>query len=300
MELTLQVNDDVARKIRGLCVLTGKTASQITEDIGDIIDAMVTQEIIESVGGPAKSEESKTLCGGSALSGLGASLHVRDQEGNIPTSTVGPYTYQEDEIDEEEGNAEIFYKEQESQNSQKRKPQQMTQLSILDLEELNSSYDETEEVETAVEELTDIDTDDEEELDETLPATFFAGEEENEVAIKNRLGADTSYEDELMADIQAMAEDDNYETNEDGLVAEDPALAAASPKKGATISTLSSGPPNDASDESIDALPVDYGIDKVAGNDSGAKDFFSRAFFGEEGDKTQRNGIKRKVVRRHL
>lgn len=265
MELTLQVNDDVARKIRGLSVLTGKSALEITNDISDHIEELVTKQIIESVGGRLPTSPNT----GAALSGLALnhSLTQRDNSydilGKMETGLSGEDTEYED-------------------------PRLIFPLD-------QSPEDEDDEVETAGEGLADITEDEAEEMDDELPQSFLSqnDEKEEEMTIKNKEGKEVGYDDELMADIQSMAED--FEGN-DGLVNEDPALAAASYKTKASVSTVKEIP-DDGANISLDVLPTDYDIEKVSGNNHGAADFFNKAFFGVEGDKSKRNQTKKKVLK---
>ena len=248
MELVLNVSDDVARKIRGLSVLTGKTALEITEDIGGHIDEVLTQEIVQSVKGCDTIPSS--------------------------TSTLIPSEIVKD-------------------------------LSPASFSEINREDEDKgdEEVETALDSLAMITEEEAKDLNEELPATFFEAEgevEEEIMSTKDKSGEEATYDDSLMADIQAMAEDDDYiGASDSGLVSEDPALQSASSPSKAAVSDLKEFP-NDVGENGIDVLPADFGINSISSDNKCAVDFFVKAISGEQGDKSQRNSLNRKPIKRFV
>lgn len=266
MELTIQVNDDVVRKLRGLSALTGKTADTLTADLGEKLDDILTQEIILSVGGdkflpyepqysPKPGAERRPL------------RPVAIDEDAFATDEDGEY-----------GEEDLIFPESRA--------------------DIDSNYeheeDEDEEVESHGEGLSDLT---EEELEEELPQSFMDNNEteEEDMAVINKNGQEDGYADPLMAEMQAMVDGDDFE-EDSGLVTNDPALSAASfSSRGAAVSNMGTMP-NDVSD-GIDVLPADFGIDGVSGNDKGSADFFTAAFSGQLGDKSRRNQVKRKALR---
>jgi len=167
-----------------------------------------------------------------------------------------------------------------------------------------------------MEELAEDVVDETNALDEKLPEEIQREvaniAKETIMPVKDKNGEKTTYEDPFMADMQAMADDD------DGL--DDPAIAAAestysddddlnlddlpAPKATKTDKKLTIGndvPRNDDGTQGLDILPVDLGLDHVAGDVdrgmSGAS-FFTNAIMGNGGDKSRRNGVRRKVIQR--
>lgn len=161
----------------------------------------------------------------------------------------------------------------------------------------------------------------EEEEDDEDDNLFFDEEEDNtaqdepenreeDMATKNRFNQDVEYQDDIMREAQEMAEsggefelpssvaadaassfldgdeDDDLEggATEDGFI----------PKKERSQPKGSGFERNDAStgeDGYVpDVLPVDFGINKIAGDgsDKDSVDFFTRLMMGQEGDRSRR------------
>lgn len=112
-----------------------------------------------------------------------------------------------------------------------------------------------------------------------------------DMSVRNKDGGETGYDDEIMADAQAMAEDE-FCGQDDVIAAAAGSLEAGSkdPKR------IGDDTPRDeggALSSTPDVLPVDLGIDK-ASTDEGGMDFFNGLIDGARGDKSARNGIRRK------
>jgi hypothetical protein len=128
----------------------------------------------------------------------------------------------------------------------------------------------------------------EEKLPEIVQKDF---KEFKKMAVKDKSGEETGYEDEIMADAQAMAEGDEYE-------AQDSIFAAAAESFGNEKDPDVFGDDTPKEEGGIpsstpDVLPVDLGIEK-ASSDKGGMDFFDKVLEGETGDKSARNKITRK------
>ena len=135
----------------------------------------------------------------------------------------------------------------------------------------------------------------EEGLEEDTPLPdndiIFPGDMEEKVAIKNKENEEVEYEDDIMADAQAMAEGDDYEGGY-----EEPVGDMGSGRRAAVSNVGNDAPTDDSGHSGVDVLPVDLDIDSVVDN-KGAVDFFAAAMQGQRGDKTKRDGIRQKRVR---
>lgn len=257
MELTLKVNDDVGRKIQGLSVLTGKTAQDITEDLSARIDSIITEQLLDSIGiQPALVREGPSTA--------------------TPPIQVEPFT---------------VVPAGDAIHTSLTKGSTEDGFSVW--EAINDD-DDDEEIDPNTEGLSNISVDDVDELDTYLPAEDVKELKETQMAVKDTTGNETGYEDELMADMQAMAEDDDGDF--ESTIMDDAAASMGSVRTGATVSTriAEDTPVGDGGEEKLDILPADFNLDKVSENNDDAMGFFSKAISGTPGNKGNRNAVVKK------
>lgn len=133
-------------------------------------------------------------------------------------------------------------------------------------------------------------------MDDELPQDTFVmpnnnddedEEEDRPMPVKDKDGKPAAYENDYMNDLQQEVEDDEF--------GDDPAIAAADGHvNDSEDDTFADDTPRESS--TPDVLPMDYGLDSVVKNDQSAASFFTAAIEGKQGDKTKRNGIKRKRI----
>lgn len=151
------------------------------------------------------------------------------------------------------------------------------------------------------EEQEDSSDDGEEENDEEDESSFYMPDpdEEEDMPVKNKEGEDEGYDDDIMNDIQAEAEDE-YDND---------AIAAASgsysdddfeddaPRRSPKSGKIGNDAPTGEDGSTPDVLPVDYGFDNITGNDAKAgADFFTKVFSGETGDQSKRFQTRRRRI----
>jgi hypothetical protein len=134
-------------------------------------------------------------------------------------------------------------------------------------------------------------TEEETDVDE-IPIDMQKELKEIQMSIKNKNGEETGYDDDIMADAQALAEDE-YADQDDVIAA-----AAGSYGKEVDFGTGDDTPIDDggAPSRTPDILPVDHGIDK-ASDVKGGMDFFGFALEGKKGDTSARNRVTRRKRR---
>lgn len=126
-------------------------------------------------------------------------------------------------------------------------------------------------------------------VEEELPEKIQ--EEFEDMVVKTKSGEETGYEDEIMADAQAMAEEE-FDGQEDVIAAAAGSLGGA--KRG--LSRIGDDSPRydgGIVSNTPDVLPVDLGIEK-ASTDDGGMAFFGHVIKGEKGDKAARNKVTKK------
>lgn len=154
-----------------------------------------------------------------------------------------------------------------------------------------------------------------EEMDTELPeeskSDFILPEEDEEQMeedmenIKDKDGNETSYEDDFMNDIQSEADED-FEGQEDIMAAASASFNADDIEGGATGSSkekkasVADDTPTGEEGFVPDVLPTDFGMDGISGDDKNAAAFFASAFEGQQGDKSKRNQVKRKRIKKGL
>lgn len=282
MELKLTVNDDLARKIKGLSVLTGKSAQDITEDLSHHIEVHINRALVAAVGikpedlvthQPTTSTTTYT-----ATSGFSHANTYRSDQ-----STNNALIFADQDEDEEE---ELY----EETNSSKN-----TDASFNMAAGLGASEDDFNKFD--------------EELPEQAKKEFVfptQGEEEDEeeilMPVKDKEGKDVGYSDPVMADLQAELEsggldgmgDDSYDYEDE----EKEFQQDSGVKPRARVSSIiGDDTPTGEDGYTPDVLPVDFGINSVnseGGDYKGAMDFFANAMSGAQGDKSRRNSVSRK------
>jgi hypothetical protein len=155
-----------------------------------------------------------------------------------------------------------------------------------------------------------------EEMDTELPeearSDFLLPEEDEEQmeedmeSIKDKDGNETSYEDDFMNDIQAEADDD-FEGQDDIMAAASASFSDDDDLEGGAVGSSKEKKASVADDTPTgeegfvpDVLPSDFGMDGVSGDDKNAAAFFASAFSGQQGDKSRRNQVKRKRIKKGL
>jgi len=291
------VNDSLASKIKGLSVLTGKTASDITGDLSGHIEGLINQELIRSIGiSPQELVDPITHRSGFS----------RIVDSTIPEGTPGILTRTrtaEEEVKSYSMVEGLGGSEDSFDDYDDELPDHMVEK--LD----NSALPENERPKVDLPQEKSV-----EEPVQEKPADEFIFPEDNEeskeeeilMPIKDKDGNDAGYEDEVMNDFQEELEsgdldgvsDDSYDHDDDEREFEEDR-----PQK--SKATVSGHIPSDApaaegyENTAPDVLPMDYGINQVSAEDgqvSGAIDFFNNAFDGIQGDKTARNNVQRKRI----
>jgi len=148
--------------------------------------------------------------------------------------------------------------------------------------------DSNEEFDVAVSMGSKIDELEEEELPENVQNDF---KEFEEMGVKNKDGEETGYEDEIMADAQAMAESDEF--GDQGSIFADAAGSFGGEKDPDVFGDDTPKEEGGGPSLTPDVLPVDLGIEQ-ASSSKGGMDFFGKVLDGEKGDKAARNKITRK------
>ena len=148
-----------------------------------------------------------------------------------------------------------------------------------------TSKDDDEEMEELAEDVVDEHPSMDQELDEETKQEF------SKMVVKNKQGEEVGYDDDFMADVQAMAEDDD---GQDDTIFRDAAGSMDRKTFTGKTSIPSDSPVDDSGMEGNDILPVDFGMDGVAGDPRAAADFFTKAMFGQKGETRNRNQVRRK------
>jgi hypothetical protein len=272
------VNDSLARKIQGLSVLTGKSASDLTDDLSHIIEGHITQQLIHAVG---ITPEDLNVVRSGFMQPVG-------YENGIPEGTTVTTTHDFD--DQSTNEALIFPADEEDDTwSKATKEDDFSMAAGLGAsEEEFDNYDEA--------------------LPEEAQSEFILpGEDKEEIQtmpIKDKDGNQSGYDDPIMAELQEELEDgsldgyadDDYDYDDDEREFEED----VSVKPRARVSgVVGNDAPTGEDGYTPDVLPVDFGIDKVSSEDGrsgGAMDFFNNAFDGIQGDKSRRNNVSRKRI----
>ena len=278
MELTLKVSDDVARKIKGLSVLTGKNASDITNDLSQYIEGHITQQLIQAVG--IKPEDLNVVRSG-YMQPVGFEQEVQSQ-----------MTTTHDFEEQSTNDALVFPSDEEEENPFKGEGDDGFSMAagLGASEEEFDKYDD-DLPEEMVEELVFPAENEDEEMD-TMP-------------VKDKDGNNVGYEDPIMADLQEELEDgsldgvadDDYDYDDDEAEFDDD--SGVRPRANVRPASIGDDTPTGEDGYTPDVLPMDYGIDHVNsedGNHGGAMDFFTNAFDGIQGDKSARNNVRRKRI----
>lgn len=305
MELTLTVDKDLARKIKGLSVLTGKTANDITDDVSQYIEKHITRQLIEAVGIKPEDLAGGEMTGAQAEHRAGLMYPVGFKQ-DISSTTLTT-TSTEDDYSGAPSTADalVFPSEDEEDSFGVGE-------SLGDSEEDFDKYDD-ELPDHMVEKLDNSKLPKEEQERILMPkeeAPIYVEaeteEEEIQMAIKDKDGNDSGYADPIMAELQdeldsggldGMIEED-YDLDDDEREFEEDVPA----RKARVTGSIPSDAPAAEGYENIspDVLPMDYGIGKVSTEDGqasgGAMDFFNHAFEGDVGDKTARNNVQRKRI----
>lgn len=283
MILTLEINDDVAKKIKCINILTGKSAEDITAEFGAKLNEMLTGQIMEALGVPMPANLNQVPV-----------FHMQEPlPGRVMPYPGEPWTCQGKSSD----GIELI------------KP--VLKPAISDMQDIEDDEDDDQTYEGlgAAESLSSLQVEESEE--DLLPETFVAEEDEEEanplanlekegdMSIKNKLGQDVGYEDELMADIQAMADEEDF-AGEDDIMADAAASMGSGRSSGARVSKVAEIPQDtpigESGEEGLDILPVDFGLNSISSNESGGMDFFAKALSGTRGDKSKRNGLSKKRI----
>lgn len=155
-----------------------------------------------------------------------------------------------------------------------------------------------------------------EEMDQELPeeagSDFLLPEEDEEQmeedmeSIKDKDGNETSYEDDFMNDIQSEADED-FAGQENIMAAASASFSDDDDLEGGAVGSSKEKKASVADDTPTgeegfvpDILPSDFGMDGVSGDDKNAAAFFTNAFSGQQGDKSKRNQVKRKRIKKGL
>ena len=279
MELKLTVNDDLARKIRGLSVLTGKSAQDITQDLSQQIEVHINKALVAAVG--LKPED--------------LVAHSSTTSNATYTATTGFASSNQYRSDQSTNNALVFADqdedndEYEESSSNKASDSNFNMASGLGASEEDFDKFDDELPEEAKKEFVLPGQDDEEEEEELMP-------------VKDKEGKDVGYSDPVMADLQAELEsggldgigDDGYDfEDEEKEFQEDSGIKP----RARVSSVIGDDTPTGEDGYTPDVLPVDFGINSVNsenGDYKGAMDFFTNAMSGIQGDKSRRNSVSRK------
>lgn len=259
MILNLEVNDDIVRKIKGLSALSGHTASEITQFLGNQLEGLVTQEIARSIG-----------------------LYTAEDP-KLPQTPPDPDAIRQESMSEQSTkDLKAFIGVSDDEEPSEAPGLIFPEPTIYSEEEIDETL-------RVADSLSDENFDD---LDQELPQT-----EEPVMGVKDKQGNETEYEDDIMSDAQEMADNDGYEYMSDPA----PSVSAAK-RAGALVSNVndfaSDAPVSDGGERvGPDTLPLDLGIDSVAGDTRKGADFFNQIMSGVQGDKSQRNTGLRRVRR---
>jgi hypothetical protein len=148
-----------------------------------------------------------------------------------------------------------------------------------------SSDEDDEEMESLADDVVDEHPSMDQELDDDTKQEFA------QMVVKNKQGEEEGYDDDFMADVQAMAEDDDGQG--DSIFRD--AAGSVDKKTFTGRSTLPSDSPiDDSGMEGTDILPVDFNIDSIAGDPRASADFFTKAMFGQRGETRNRDQVRQK------
>lgn len=275
MELVLTVNDSVARKIRGLSVLSGMSADDITQDLSNIIESIITEKIIRTVQ-PEGEDQDTSLVLGTPINRNNHTV-LKINSGKTLPHFLGNGQKAEDEPIEFDEDNNIYEMDDGPDSCEKD----------VDVD------DDNEEVASVGHSLSYLD---EEDLDQALPPDLIQELKETRMAVKNKHGKDVTYDDELMTDVQSLAEDDEFEGQ--GQIMIDAAMSMKGPAAKKSVHLGSDVPLNEDGSQGLDILPVDFGIDEISGNDRGAMGFFNLSVNGKRGDLSRRNTVKKKIIKK--
>lgn len=262
------MTDQVAQKIKALAEMTKSNGTEITELISTRIDDILSEEIVQ-----AMNEKLASL--GIENMSLSVSHQPNEEFVYIPNGQSRPFLEPQGE--------DVF----------------LGDVGLADHTEEGDVViqDTSAEREEAIDEedFSMADGLAEEGLEEDTPLPdnniMFPGDMEEDVAIKNKENEEVEYEDDIMADAQAMAEGDDYEGGY-----EEPVGDMGSGRRANVSNVGNDAPTDDSGMGGDDLLPVDLDIDSVL-DSKGSVDFFAAAMQGQRGDKTKRDGIKQKRVR---
>jgi hypothetical protein len=252
MELTLNINKSTAKKIQALSILNECDASGITNLISTHIDALITNEI----------------------------LRIIAEEGNFnfgprESSSAGQIGIDEQSIVD---GLKIENKDESLPENDKF----LEEVWPEDITEEDDGPMIFGVADSMGQKVDDV-------IDEELPEKIQ--EELEDMTVKTKDGEETGYDDEIMADAQAMAEGEFY--GQDDVIA-----AAAGSLEGSLKNLSRTGDDSPREEGGIpsntpDILPVDLGIDSASSDDGGMA-FFGQVIKGTQGDKSARNRVTRK------
>jgi hypothetical protein len=279
MELKLTVNDDLARKIKGLSVLTGKSAQDITQDLSQQIEVHINKALVAAVG--LKPED--------------LVVHSSPTANNTYTTNSGYVNQTQYRTDQSTNNALVFADQDEEEDEYEESSSSKASDSGFSMASgLGASEEEFDKFDDELPE--------EAKKDFVLPGQNDEEDEEEFMPVKDKEGKEAGYSDPVMADLQAELEsggldgvgDGGYDfEDEEKEFKEDSGI-----KPRARVSTIiGDDTPTGEDGYTPDVLPVDFGINSVnseTGDYKGAMDFFTNAMSGLQGDKSRRNSVSRK------